>query len=167
MKELIPTDHAASSSVTEGTVRWAPNDAYAQAHGNKPEYAGRVRQVGPNILPVRGSIHSYYTLSQARSQNTENSMVSQMTDRIKELEAEWAQHRAQMDEMLATQREMAKYIEEQKAQMATKDAMVDLRFRQLEAMMQLTSRSAPKVTQHRTLPDRGNAIFVLFLFFLC
>ena len=47
----------------QGTVRWAPNDAYAQAHGNKPEYAGRVRGVSKNILPVRGYIHSYYTPS--------------------------------------------------------------------------------------------------------
>ena len=43
-----------------GTVRWAPNDAYAQAHSNKPEYAGRVRGVSKNTLPVRGNIHSYY-----------------------------------------------------------------------------------------------------------
>ena len=63
MLELIPNDLAASSSVTEETIRWASNDAYAQALGNKLEYAGRVRQVGPNILPVRGSIHSYYTPS--------------------------------------------------------------------------------------------------------
>ena len=42
------------------TVRWASNDAYAQAHGNKPEYAGRVRGVSKNIMPVQGNIHSYY-----------------------------------------------------------------------------------------------------------
>ena len=90
-----------------------------------------------------------------------------MTNKIKELEVKWAQHKAQIDEMLATQWEMAKYIEEQKIQMAAKDAMVDLHFRQLEAMMQSTSGSAPEVTQHKTPPNRGNAIFVLFLFFLC
>jgi hypothetical protein len=46
MKELLSTDLAATSSITEGTVRWAPNDTYSQVLGNKPEYAVRVRQVG-------------------------------------------------------------------------------------------------------------------------
>jgi hypothetical protein len=35
--------------VTQGMIRWRPDDVYAQALGNKPEYASRVRQVGPNI----------------------------------------------------------------------------------------------------------------------
>jgi hypothetical protein len=69
MFELISNDLATSSSVIKGIVRWAPNDAYAQALENKPEYVGRVRQVGLNILTVWGSIHSYYTSSQSRSQN--------------------------------------------------------------------------------------------------
>ena len=80
MLELIPNDPVTSSSVTEGTIRWAPNDAFSQAFGNKPEYASRVRQVGPNILPVRGSIHTYYTLSQSRSWNTNDSTVSYMAE---------------------------------------------------------------------------------------
>ncbi|XP_059429119.1 uncharacterized protein LOC132162898 [Corylus avellana] len=50
MNELIPTDPAASSSITEGTVRWAPNDAFAQAMGNKPEYAGRVMDIVERML---------------------------------------------------------------------------------------------------------------------
>jgi hypothetical protein len=62
---------------------------------------------------------------------------------------------------------MTKYIEEHKAQMAAKDVMVDLRIFHLEALMQSTSRFAPDVTQHRTSPNRGNAIFVLFVFFFC
>jgi hypothetical protein len=62
MLELIPNDPATSSSMTEGIVRWALNDAFVQELRNKLEYAGKVRQVGPNILPVRDSIHSYYTL---------------------------------------------------------------------------------------------------------
>jgi hypothetical protein len=65
---LMPTDSAESSSVTQGTVRWRHDDTYAQALGNKPEYAGRVRQVGPNIWPVLWSIRSYHTPSQPRSQ---------------------------------------------------------------------------------------------------
>jgi hypothetical protein len=42
MLELMPNDLTAVSSVTEGTVRWCPGDAYSQALENKPEYAGRV-----------------------------------------------------------------------------------------------------------------------------
>jgi len=65
--ELKPNDPVALYGVTQGTVRWAPNDTYNQALDNKPEYAGRVRQVGPVILPIRGTTQSYYTPSQARS----------------------------------------------------------------------------------------------------
>ena len=82
--------------------------AYAQVLENKPEYTSRVRQVGSNILPVRGSIHSYSTLSQYQSQNPNNSIVSQMAERIKELEVEREQYRAQMEDM-------EKLIEEQNA----------------------------------------------------
>ena len=93
MKSLQETDSAAMVDGPQGTVRWALNDAYAQAHGNKPEYAGRVRGVSRNILPGRGNSRSYYTPSQARSQNPESSVVmSQMIERA--LEAEREQHRA-------------------------------------------------------------------------
>jgi hypothetical protein len=55
MRRLEDSDPAALVEGPEGTIRWAPNDAYAQAHGNKPEYAGRVRGVSKNILPVSGT----------------------------------------------------------------------------------------------------------------
>jgi hypothetical protein len=61
---------------------------------------------------------------------------------------------------------MAKLIEKQKAQMTAKDSMIDICFRQLEAMMQSTSGTTLELTQHRTPPDRGNALLV-FLFFFC
>jgi hypothetical protein len=51
-------------SISEDTVRWAPNDAYEQALG-KPEYTGRVRQVRPNNTPIWGTSYSYHTRSQA------------------------------------------------------------------------------------------------------
>jgi hypothetical protein len=38
MKELLPTNPTATSSIIERTVWWAPNDAYSQALGNKPKY---------------------------------------------------------------------------------------------------------------------------------
>jgi hypothetical protein len=60
----MSNDPAATHSVTEDKMRWAPNNAYEQAFG-KPEYAGRVWQVGLNICPVRGTSYSYRTHSQA------------------------------------------------------------------------------------------------------
>jgi hypothetical protein len=63
MKRLADSDPAELEEGPEGMVRWAPNDAYAQAHGNKPEYTGRVRGESKNILLVRGYIHIYYISS--------------------------------------------------------------------------------------------------------
>jgi hypothetical protein len=54
MLELMPNDLATVSSVIEGTVRWCLGDAYSQALGNKPEYAGKVKQAGLGILLVQG-----------------------------------------------------------------------------------------------------------------
>jgi hypothetical protein len=66
MTQNLSSDPAATQSVSEDTVRWAPNDAYEQALG-RPEYAGRVRQVGPNVTPVRGTCFAYQARSQGRS----------------------------------------------------------------------------------------------------
>jgi hypothetical protein len=52
MTQNLSIDPAATQSVSQDTVRWAPNDAYEQAIG-RLEYAGRVRQVGPNVTLVR------------------------------------------------------------------------------------------------------------------
>jgi hypothetical protein len=49
MKSLQATDSAALVDGTWELIRWALEDAYAQAHGNKPEYAGCVRGVSKNI----------------------------------------------------------------------------------------------------------------------
>jgi hypothetical protein len=62
MMQNLSSDPVATQSVLEDTVRWAPNDAYEQALG-RPEYAWRVRQVGPNVNPVRGTCFSYWTRS--------------------------------------------------------------------------------------------------------
>jgi hypothetical protein len=66
MTQNLSNDHAATQSVSEDTVRWASNDAYEQALG-RPEYAGRVRQVGPNVTPVCGTYFSYRARSQGGS----------------------------------------------------------------------------------------------------
>jgi hypothetical protein len=63
MTHNLSTDPAATQSVSQDMVRWAPNDVYEQAIG-RPEYEGRVRQVGPNVTPVRGTCFSYRSRSQ-------------------------------------------------------------------------------------------------------
>jgi hypothetical protein len=63
MTQGLSSDPAATQSVSGDKVRWAPNDAYQQVV-RRPEYAGRVRQVGPNITPVRGTCFSYMARSQ-------------------------------------------------------------------------------------------------------
>jgi hypothetical protein len=63
MTQSLSSDPADTQSVLEDTVRWPPNDPYEQALG-RPEYAGRVRQVGPNVNPVRGTSFSYWARSQ-------------------------------------------------------------------------------------------------------
>jgi hypothetical protein len=63
MTQGLTSDPAATQSVLEDTVRWAPNNVYKQVVG-MPEYAGRVRQVGPNVTPVRGTCFSYRARSQ-------------------------------------------------------------------------------------------------------
>jgi hypothetical protein len=103
MERLQESDSAELVDGPQGMVRWIPNDAYTQVHGNKPEYAGRVRGISKNILPMRGNIHSYYTPFQARSQNLGSTVVSEMIQSA--IQAERKQHKQQIDEMLAQQKE--------------------------------------------------------------
>jgi hypothetical protein len=175
MKELLPTDPAVESSITEGTVRWAPNDAYSQAIGNKPEYAGRVCQVGPNVLPVRGTIHSYYKPVEPRSQTSGSAGVSRIIEAA--LKAQQEKHRAEMDVLLAAQREEASMqqaerekkhkeeidakLEAQQQQFAQQlsekessiNLMYEIQFCQLEYML-MNSRSAGEVTRVKDVKDR-------------
>jgi hypothetical protein len=107
MVMLMPTDSVDSSSITQGTVRWRHDDAYAQALGNKPEYAGRVRQVGPNIWPVRGSIRSYHTPSRLDSQNQGHAVFPQemfASEMERALEVERARHASEMERALEAER---------------------------------------------------------------
>ena len=136
MKELIPTDLAATLSITKGTIRWASNNAYSQAMGNKAEYAGRVRQVGPNVLPVRGSIHSYYKPVEPRSQTSGSAGVSQMIKAA--LEAQIKTHRVEMDALLAAHREQAAA---QQAQTAAQQAERERQHKEeLNAMIEAQQR---------------------------
>ncbi|KAE8056077.1 hypothetical protein FH972_012875 [Carpinus fangiana] len=107
------------------------------------KYAGRIRQVGPNILSVQGSIHTYYTSSQSQSQNTSDSTVSHMAERIKELEAERDQQRAQIKELTN--------------QMAIEKSENEAYFRRLEDLFLhgSSSPSVPDVAQCRAHPEGG------------
>jgi hypothetical protein len=85
MTQSILNDLAATQSVTLDAVRWAPNDAYKEVLG-KPEYAGRVWQVGPNVCPVRGTSYSYRTRSQAGPSQSTSQSCSIHEDRIATME---------------------------------------------------------------------------------
>jgi hypothetical protein len=62
MTQSLSSDPAATQSMSEDTIRWAPNDAYEQALG-RLEYARRIQQVGPNVSPVRGTSFLYWARS--------------------------------------------------------------------------------------------------------
>jgi hypothetical protein len=118
MTQNLSSDPAAMQSVSVETVRWASNDAYEQALG-RPEYAGRVQQVGPNVTPVRGKCFLY----RARSQEG----PSQGTSR------DWAVHDRRMvtmEMLLQAKRERNDTLEQ--------------RLRQLEVI--LTSMGASHVS---------------------
>ena len=143
MLELMANDSTTSLSVTKGTVRWCPNNAFFQAFENKPKYANRVKQVGLGILLVRGNIQTYYTSSQSRSQNTGNSMDSYMAEMIRELEVENNHQQA--------------HIEALTIQMATKESVYEACFRTFEALFFHGSSfsSVPEVAH----PKGGNTKF--------
>jgi Holliday junction resolvasome RuvABC endonuclease subunit len=85
-------DSAVQVDGPRGSIRWAPDDTYTQAHDNKPKYAGRVRGVNKNILSRRGNSRSYYTPSQVKAQSLGSSAaMSKMIERA--IEAEREQHR--------------------------------------------------------------------------
>jgi hypothetical protein len=127
MTQSLSSDPAATQSVSADTVRWAPNDAYEQAVG-RPEYAGRVRQVGPNVTPVRGTCFSYRPRSQEGP--------SQGTSR------DWAEHSRKMEEIqaeLQAERVRNDLLEQRMQQF---DAM-EQRMRQIEVFMFSMEASAP------------------------
>jgi hypothetical protein len=84
MTQGLSSDPAAMQSVSErhgalGTER------RVRTGGGRPEYAGRVRQVGPNVTPGRGTCFLY----RARSQGGPPEGTSR----------DWAEHAQQMVEM--------------------------------------------------------------------
>jgi len=128
----LSIDPAATDPVSSDTVRWAPGDAYEQAVG-RPEYGGRVRQVGPNVTPVRGTCFSY----RARTRGEPAEGTSQ----------DWAAHKiAEMDIMLRVERKRNDGLEgivradSMEQHIRQFDAM-EQRMRQFEAFMSSTGLS--------------------------
>jgi hypothetical protein len=66
MTQNLSNDPATTRSVSENMVSWASKNAYKQEFG-RPEYTGRVRQVGPNVTPVCGACFSCWAHSQGGS----------------------------------------------------------------------------------------------------
>jgi hypothetical protein len=126
MMQGLSRDPAATQSISKDTVRWALNDAYEQAVG-RPEYVGRVRQVGPNVTPVCGTCFSY----RARSQGGPPEGTSR----------DWAEHARQMAEMqtmLRSERERNDILEQ--------------RMRQFEAFMASMGVSHACLGAQQSLP---------------
>jgi len=126
MTQNLSSDPAATQSVSEDTVHWAPNDAYEQAIG-RLEYEGRVRQVGTNVTPARGTCFSYRACSQGAS----SAGTSQ----------DWAENDRRMSEMqamLQAEREMNDVLEQ--------------RMRQFEAFMSSMGVSPPCVGAQQSSP---------------
>jgi hypothetical protein len=147
MQRLEEFDPAALVQGPEGTIRWAPNDAYAQAHGNKPEYAGRVRGVSKNILPVRGHIHSYYT---PRPNATPPAVVAEMIQSAIQLREQ--QLREEMNQQMdAMTQQFTQRMEEALAQQA---AQYEERFRSLEGHR--VRMSEPEATTGTASQDVGS-----------
>jgi hypothetical protein len=152
-------------------VRWRHNDAYVQVLGNKLEYASRVRQVGPNIWPVRGSIRSYHTPSQPCSQNQGHAIFQQEMFAYEieiALEVKRARHASKMERALEAERprqafEIKRALEGERAQhklqmdeVLAAQSQIMSRFSQMESLWhQLVSVLG--VSNDNAVPDKNYA----------
>jgi hypothetical protein len=140
MTQSLSSDPAATQSVSADTVRWAPNDAYEQAVG-RPEYAGKVRQVGPNVTPVQGTCFSYRPRSQGGP--------SEGTSR------DWVEHARKMEEIqaeLQAERERNDALEQHMQQFDAKEQCM----RQFEVFMSSMGVSQPCLGAQSSPADVGN-----------
>jgi len=133
MTQSLSTDPAASDPVSSDTVRWAPGDAYEQAVG-RPEYAGRVRQVGPNVTPVRGTCFSYR--GRTRGGPAEGTSQDWAAHKIAELEGIVRAERERADSM----EQRIRQIDDMEQRMRHFDDM-EQRMRHFEAFMSSTGLS--------------------------
>jgi len=98
MSQNLSTDPAATQSVSQDRVRWASNDAYEQAIG-RPEYAGRVRQVGSNVTTVRGTCFSYRSRSQGAPSEGTSRALAEHAREVADLRAELRAERERNDSL--------------------------------------------------------------------
>jgi hypothetical protein len=96
MAQNLFIDPAATQSVSQDTVRWAPIDTYEQAIG-RPAYAGRVRQVGPNVTPVCGTCFAYKSRSQGAPSNGMSQALAEHAREVANLRAELRAERERND----------------------------------------------------------------------
>jgi hypothetical protein len=148
MERLAPIDPAAASSVTEGTTRWLPDDAYSQEIGNKPEYSGRFRGVGKNVRPVSGTTAKYYTPTQARSEiyNPSAESSQEEINRAVNLAVSLEARVSELQSMMSMREEA----------WAKEKAEWESRWSSLTSMM-TASTSAHAAEQHVIAPVTGDA----------
>jgi hypothetical protein len=105
----LSSDLAATQSVLGDTVRWAPNDVYEQAVG-RPEYAERVRQVGPNVTPVRGTCFSYRSCSQGAPSEGTSRALAEHAREVADLQAEPLAERERNDTLERRMRQFKAFM---------------------------------------------------------
>jgi ABC-type transporter Mla subunit MlaD len=123
--------------------------------------------VSKNILPVRGHIDSYYTLSPNTTPPAVVSEMIQSTIQLKEQQHKQEieemkqeinqQHKQQMDALTAAI--TVQFTQQMVAQLADQAALYEERFRSLEGYRVVTSE--PEVTTERALQDVGSPAHII------
>jgi hypothetical protein len=98
MTQNLSIDPAATQSVSQDMVRWAPNNVYKQAI-RRPEYAGRVLQVRSNVTPVRGTCFSYRFRSQGAPLEGTSQALAGHAREVADLRAELRAERERNDDL--------------------------------------------------------------------
>jgi hypothetical protein len=121
MTQGLSSDPAATQSVLGDTVRWAPNDAYEQAVG-RPEYAGRVRQVGPNVTLVCGTSFSCRSCSQGAPSEGTSRALAEHAREVADLRAEPLAERERNDTLEQRMRQFKAFMSSMGVSPGTVDA---------------------------------------------
>jgi hypothetical protein len=100
MREILSQEPPSESNVfTQGSIQWAPDDAYAQVMG--VEYPGRVR--GTGLGPTPGKSRSYTSGAYTSGASTSSSNETELLSKVNELQAQMlhmqTMHQNQISEM--------------------------------------------------------------------
>jgi hypothetical protein len=139
MTQSLSSDLAATQSVSENTVRWALNNEYEQAL-RRPEYSRRVRQVGPNVTPVRRTSFSYRAHSQGGLSQCTSQGCSTHEGRI-----------ATMETLLRAQTERNEALEQRMRYFET----LEQRMRHIEAILTSMGVSHTRPSTQQSPPPNG------------